>query len=137
MRRQRKAKARSYAKLEKAFFQFHRDGNFCSRLAYSVVTGLSAGKAIAICKAKVATWAGKGHGLTLPELTAYYERQPTFDYGGQQFRTVARELAAKGGKHIIITMTKTEGHAIAIRAGQVVDFTDEGSRKRVCAVFTF
>ena len=56
MRKTRQTKARSYAKLVKAF-EFNKDHNYCTRLAFCVMTGLSAGKSIAYCKRMVHTWA--------------------------------------------------------------------------------
>ena len=132
----RKAKARSYAKLVKAF-EFNGDGNFCTRLSYCVHTGLSAGKSIAYCKRMVPTWEGKGHGLSLAEMETLYGTEPDHSWDGKQFRTVARELAESGGTFTIVTHSKRKGgHAVAIRGGDIVDFTEQDDRTPVIGVFT-
>ena len=132
----RKPKARSYKKLVKAF-EFNGDGNFCTRLAWCVMTGLSAGKSIAYCKRMVPTWEGKGHGLNLEEMEAFFGSEADHSWDRKQFRTVARELAAEGGSYTIVTASKRAGgHAVAIRNGQIVDFTEQDDRTPVIGVFT-
>ena len=132
----RKPKARSYKKLVKAF-EFNGDGNFCTRLAWCVMTGLSAGKSIAYCKRMVPTWEGKGHGLNLEEMEAFFGAEADHSWDRKQFRTVARELAAEGGSYTIVTASKRAGgHAVAIRNGQIVDFTEQDDRTPVIGVFT-
>ena len=135
MRKVRQPKARSYAKLVKAF-EFNKDNNYCTRLAFCVMTGLSAGKSIAYCKRMVPTWEGKGHGLTLTEMEKFFGADASEEYNGRQFRTVARELAERGGKYVIVTASKRKGgHAVAIRDGQIVDFTEQDDRTPVIGVF--
>lgn len=132
----RKPKARSYAKLKKAF-EFNGDDNFCTRLAFCVMTGLSAGKAIAYCKRMVPEWEGKGHGLNIEEMEKFFGAIAEHDWDGRQFRTVARELSEKGGTYTIVTASKRKGgHAVAIRDGQIVDFTEQDDRTPVIGVFT-
>lgn len=132
---QRKPKARSYAKLKKAF-EFNKDDGYCTRLAFCVMTGLSAGKAIAYCKRMVPTWEGKGHGLSLSEMEQYFGTEANHDYDRRQFRTVARELAEQGGRYVIVTASNRKGgHAVAIRDGQIVDFTEQDDRTPVIGVF--
>lgn len=132
----RKPKARSYKKLVKAF-EFNGDGNFCTRLAWCVMTGLSAGKSIAYCKRMVPTWEGKGHGLNLEEMETFFGAEADHSWDRKQFRTVARELAAEGGTYTIVTASKRAGgHAVAIRNGQIVDFTEQDDRTPVIGVFT-
>ncbi len=132
----RKPKVRSYKKLVKAF-DFNGDGNFCTRLAWCVHTGLSAGKAIAYCKRMVPTWEGKGHGLTLEQCEKFFGTEADHSWDRKQFRTVARELAAEGGTYTIVTASKRAGgHAVAIRNGQIVDFTEQDDRTPVIGVFT-
>ena len=136
MRKQRQPKARSYAKLVKAF-EFNKDNNFCARLAYCVHTGLSAGKVIAYTKRMVPDWEGKGHGLTLGQMEQLYGTEAAHDWTGKQFRTVARELAANGGTFTVCTASKRKGgHAVAIRDGQIIDFTKQDDRTPVIGVFT-
>ena len=115
----RKPKARSYKKLVKAF-EFNGDNNYCTRLAFCVHTGLSAGKSIAYCKRMVPTWEGKGRGLNIEEMALFFGSEPDHRWDGKQFRTVAREL----------------GHAVAIRNGDIVDFTEQDDRTPVIGVFT-
>ncbi len=132
----RKPKARSYAKLVKAF-EFNGDGNFCARLSYCVHTGLSAGKSISYCKRMVPTWEGKGHGLNLNEMEKLYGTKADHSWDRKQFRTVAKELAESGGTFTICTASKRNGgHAVAIRAGQIIDFTEQDDRTPVIGVFT-
>lgn len=132
----RKLKARSYEKLRKAF-EFNGDGNFCTRLAFCVMTGLSAGKSIAYCMRMVEDWEGKGHGLTLEQCERFFGAEADHSWDRKQFRTVAKELAAAGGTYTIITASKRAGgHAVAIRNGQIIDFTDQDDRTPVIGVFT-
>ena len=132
----RKPKARSYKKLVKAF-EFNGDNNYCTRLAFCVHTGLSAGKSIAYCKRMVPTWEGKGRGLNIEEMALFFGSEPDHRWDGKQFRTVARELAANGGTFTIVTHSKRAGgHAVAIRDGDIVDFTEQDDRTPVIGVFT-
>jgi hypothetical protein len=131
----RKPKVRSYDKLVKAF-EFNNDNNYCTRLAFCVMTGLSAGKSIAYCKRMVSTWEGKGQGLSLEEMEQFFGQPANHDYDWKQFRTVAKELAAQGGKYVVVTASKRKGgHAVAIRDGQIVDFTEQSDRTPVIGVF--
>ena len=135
MAKTRQPRQRSYKKLVKAF-EFNGDNNYCTRLAFCVMTGLSAGKSIAYCKRMVPTWEGKGHGLTIKQMAEFFGRAPVNDFDGRQFRTVARELAERGGKYVIVTASKRKGgHAVAIRDGQIVDFTEQDDRTPVIGVF--
>ena len=135
MAKTRQPRKRSYAKLRKAF-EFNGDDKYCARLSWCVMTGLSAGKAIAYCKRMVPTWEGKGHGLTLSEMEKLFGSPASEEYNGKQFRTVARELAEQGGKYVIVTASKRKGgHAVAIRDGQIVDFTKQDDRTPVIGVF--
>lgn len=132
----RKAKARSYDKLKKAF-EYNGDHNYCTRLAFCVMTGLSAGKSIAYCKRMVSDWEGKGQGLSLDQMEAFFGTAADESWNGKQFRTVARELSERGGKYVIVTASKRKGgHAVAIRDGQIVDFTEQDDRTPVIGVFT-
>ncbi len=131
----RKPKARSYDKLKKAF-EFNGDNNYCTRLAFCVMTGLSAGKSIAYCKRMVPEWEGKGQGLSLEQMEQFFGSPASHEYDRKQFRTVARELAAQGGKYVIVTASKRAGgHAVAIRDGDIVDFTEQDDRTPVIGVF--
>lgn len=136
MAKTRQPRKRSYAKLKKAF-EFNKDDNFCTRLAFCVHTGLSAGKSIAYCKRMVSDWQGKGYGLNLPQMEKFFGTDACHDWDGKQFRTVAKELAESGGTFTIVTMSKRKGgHAVAIRDGQIVDFTEQDDRTPVVGVFT-
>ena len=136
MAKTRQPRKRSYAKLVKAF-EFNKDNNYCTRLAFCVMTGLSAGKSIAYCKRMVPTWEGKGHGLNLPEMETFFGAQADHSWDGKQFRTVAKELAEQGGTYTIVTHSKRKGgHAVAIRNGDIVDFTEQDDRTPVIGVFT-
>ena len=136
MAKTRQPRKRSYNKLVKAF-EFNGDDNFCTRLAWCVHTGLSAGKSIAYCKRMVPTWEGKGHGLSLVQMEEFFGSNADESWNGKQFRTVARELAAQGGTYTIVTASKRKGgHAVAIRDGQIVDFTEQDDRTPVIGVFT-
>ena len=136
MAKTRQPRQRSYKKLVKAF-EFNKDNNFCTRLAYCVHTGLSAGKVISYTKRVVDDWEGKGHGLTLVQMEKLFGTEAVHDWDGKQFRTVAKELAAQGGTFTIVTASKRKGgHAVAIRDGQIVDFTEQDDRTPVIGVFT-
>ena len=136
MAKTRQPRQRSYKKLVKAF-EFNKDNNFCTRLAFCVMTGLSAGKSISYCKRMVPTWEGKGHGLNLTEMEQFFGAEADHSWDRKQFRTVAKELAESGGTYTIVTASKRKGgHAVAIRNGQIVDFTEQDDRTPVIGVFT-
>ena len=136
MAKTRQPRKRPYKKLVKAF-EFNGDNNFCTRLAWCVHTGLSAGKSIAYCKRMVPTWEGKGHGLSLVQMEAFFGADADHSWDGKQFRTVAKELAENGGTFTIVTHSKRKGgHAVAIRDGEIVDFTEQDDRTPVIGVFT-
>lgn len=136
MAKTRQPRQRSYKKLVKAF-EFNKDNNFCTRLAFCVMTGLSAGKAISYCKRTVPTWAGKGHGLCLDEMEKFFGTEADHSWDRKQFRTVAKELSEQGGTYTIVTASKRKGgHAVAVRNGQIVDFTEQDDRTPVIGVFT-
>ena len=136
MAKTRQPRQRSYAKLKKAF-EYNKDNNYCTRLAWCVHTGMSAGKSIAYCKRMVPTWEGKGHGLSLVEMEQFFGAEADHSWDRKQFRTVAKELAEQGGTFTIVTASKRKGgHAVAIRDGEIVDFTEQDDRTPVIGVFT-
>ena len=144
----RKPKKRSYNQLNRVFKEVHGDHNYCTRLAFSVITGKSAGKAIAIAKRYVDGFK-LGKGLDMSQLRDYFEAEygdefqihgggfNSSDYEGRQFTTVARELQEAGGRWVITVMNAKGGHAIAIRDGEIVDFTAADSKRKVYAVIQF
>ena len=144
----RKPKARSFNQLNRVFKDVHGDYNYCTRLAFSVITGKSAGKAIAIAKRYVDGFE-LGKGLHMGQISDYFEAEFGRDfiihgggysdspYEGRQFATVARELQAAGGRWVITVMNSRDGHAIAIRNGEIVDFTDPDSKRKVHSVMQF
>ena len=144
----RKPKARSFNQLNRVFKDVHGDHNYCTRLAFSVITGKSAGKAIAIAKRYVDGFE-LGKGLHMGQISDYFEAEFGRDfiihgggysdspYEGRQFATVARELQAAGGRWVITVMNSRDGHAIAIRNGEIVDFTDPDSKRKVHSVMQF
>lgn len=136
MAKSRQPRKRGYEKLKKAF-EFNGDDNYCTRLSWCVMTGLSAGKAIAYCKRMVPTWEGKGKGLSLEQMEQFFGAVAEHEWDGRQFRTVARELAEQGGTYTIVTASKRKGgHAVAIRNGEIVDWTEQDDRTPVIGVFT-
>ena len=144
----RKPKKRSYSQLDRVFKEVHGDHNYCTRLAFSVITGKSAGKAIAIAKRYVDGFK-LGEGLHMSQIRDYFEAEFGDDfkihgggfnnsaYEGRQFATVARELQAAGGRWVITVANSKNGHAIAIRDGEIVDFTAADSKRKVYAVLQF
>ena len=144
----RKPKKRSYNQLDRVFKEVHGDYNYCTRLAFSVITGKSAGKAIAIAKRYVDGFK-LGEGLHMSQIRDYFEAEfgdgfkihgggfNSSPYEGRQFSTVARELQAAGGRWVITVMNSKSGHAIAIRDGEIVDFTAADSKRKVYAVIQF
>ena len=144
----RKPKARSFNQLNRVFKDVHGDHNYCTRLAFSVITGKSAGKAIAIAKRYVDGFE-LGKGLHMGQIRDYFEAEfgddfiihgggfNTSAYEGRQFATVARELQAAGGRWVITVANSKDGHAIAIRNGEIVDFTSADSKRKVFSVMQF
>ena len=148
----RSPRKRSYEQLARVFKDVHGDHNFCTRLAFSVITGKSAGKAIAIAKRHVQGYEER-NGLSINQMREYFETEFGDDfaiygggygsaedaskYEGRQFATVARELQAAGGRWVITIANSKSAHAIAIRDGEIVDYTNADSKRKVYAVFQF
>ena len=148
----RTPRKRTYEQLARVFKDVHGDHNFCTRLAFSVITGKSAGKAIAIAKRHVDGYKERD-GLNISQMRDYFETEFGDDfriygggygsdveasrYEGRQFATVARELQAAGGRWVITIANSQSAHAVAIRDGEIVDYTDADSKRRVYAVFQF
>ena len=148
----RSPRKRTYEQLARVFKDVHGDHNFCTRLAFSVITGKSAGKAIAIAKRHVDGYKERD-GLNIRQMRDYFETEFGDDfriygggygsdveasrYEGRQFATVARELQAAGGRWVITIANSKSAHAIAIRDGEIVDYTNADSKRRVYAVFQF
>ena len=144
----RKPKKRSYNQLNRVFRDVHGDYNYCTRLAFSVITGKSAGNAIAIANRYVDGFK-LGEGLHMSQIRDYFEAEFGDDfkihgggfnsspYEGRQFATVAKELQAAGGRWVITVANSKDGHAIAIRDGEIVDFTAADSKRKVFAVIQF
>jgi hypothetical protein len=148
----RSPRKRSYEQLARVFKDVHGDHNFCTRLAFSVITGKSAGKAIAIAKRYVDGYKERD-GLSISQMRDYFETEFGDDfriygggfgtdveasrYEGRQFATVARELQAAGGRWVITIANSKSAHAIAIRDGEIVDYTNADSKRKVYAVFQF
>ena len=148
----RTPRKRTYEQLARVFKDVHNDANFCTRLAFSVITGKSAGKAIAIAKRHVDGYKER-EGLSIHQMRDYFETEFGDDfviygggyssdedasrYEGRQFATVARELQAAGGRWVITIANSKSAHAIAIRDGEIVDYTDADSKRQVYAVFQF
>ena len=148
----RSPRKRSYEQLARVFKDVHNDANYCTRLAFSVITGKSAGKAIAIAKRYVDGYKER-YGLSLSQMRDYFETEFGDDfriygggfgtaeeaskYEGRQFATVARELQAAGGRWVITIANSKSAHAIAIRDGEIVDYTNADSKRKVYAVFQF
>ena len=148
----RTPRKRTYEQLARVFKDVHGDHNFCTRLAFSVITGKSAGKAIAIAKRHVQGYRERD-GLSISQMRDYFETEFGDDfriygggyssdeeasrYEGRQFATVARELQAAGGRWVIAIANSKSAHAIAIRDGEIVDYTNADSKRRVYAVFQF
>ena len=147
-----KPRKRSYEQLARVFKDVHGDHNFCTRLAFSVITGKSAGKAIAIAKRYVDGYKERD-GLSISQMRDYFQTEFGDDfriygggfgtaedarkYEGRQFATVARELQAAGGRWVITIANSKSAHAIAIRDGEIVDYTNADSKRKVYAVFQF
>jgi hypothetical protein len=148
----RSPRKRSYEQLARVFKDVHGDHNYCTRLAFSVITGKSAGKAIAIAKRHVQGYEER-NGLSISQMRDYFETEfgdefaiygagygsdeDASKYEGRQFATVARELQAAGGRWVITIANSKSAHAIAIRDGEIVDYTNADSKRKVYAVFQF
>ena len=148
----RAPRKRTYEQLARVFKDVHNDSNFCTRLAFSVITGKSAGKAIAIAKRHVQGYRER-NGLSISQMRDYFETEFGDDfriygggygteeearrYEGRQFKTVARELQLAGGRWVITVANSKSAHAVAIRDGEIVDFTNADSKRKVYAVFQF
>ena len=138
----RKARNRSYKQIVKGLAFNGHETNYCTTAATCAVSGLSAGKVVALAKRHVDGFE-LNKGLNIDRFRDLLESVYGDDfyirggeYGesrfeGKQFRTVAKELAEKGGRWIIVTMSAKSGHATAIRDGQIIDWMDEDKRHKV------
>ena len=148
----RAPRKRSYEQLARVFSDVHNDANYCTRLAFSVITGKSAGKAIAIAKRHVDGYKER-NGLSISQMRDYFETEFGDDfaiygagygseedarrYEGRQFAAVARELQQAGGRWVITVANSKSAHAVARRDGEIVDYTNADSKRKVYAVFQF
>lgn len=138
----RKAKNRSYDQIVKGLEYNGHANNYCTTAAACAVSGLSAGKVVALAKRHVDGFE-LNKGLNINRFRALLEaiygehfriRGGSFGesaYEGRQFRTVAKELAASGGRWIICTLNSKSGHAVAIRDGEIVDWMESDCRNKV------
>ena len=143
----RKPKDRNYQQITKALAFNGHNSNYCVTAATCAVSGLSAGKIVALAKRHVDGFE-LGKGMTISQARDLLEsiyaddftltggEYPECEFAGKQFRTVVKELCAKGGRHIIITMNSKNGHASAIRDGKLVDHYDAEQRQKVKYVIT-
>ena len=138
----RKAKNRSYKQIVKGLAYSGHETNYCTTASTCAVSGLSAGKVVALAKRHVDGFElNKGLGIDrfrdlLESVYGEDFRILGGEFGetvhaGRQFRTVAKELADQGGRWIIVTMSSKSGHATAIRDGEIVDWMDETRRHKV------
>ena len=138
----RKARNRSYKQIVKGLEFNGHTTNYCTTASACAVSGLSAGKVVALAKRHVDGFE-LNKGLNIDRFRDLLEsvygdgfRILGGEFGetrfeGKQFRTVAKELAEKGGRWIIVTMSSKSGHATAIRDGQIIDWMDESKRHKV------
>jgi len=143
----RKPKDRNYQQITKALAFNGHDSNYCVTAAACAVSGLSAGKIVALAKRHVDGFT-LGKGMTIDQARSLLEaiygdafviRGGEFNvtnYDGKQFRSVVKELCEAGGRHIIVTMNSKQGHASAIRDGKLVDHYDAEQRQKVKYVIT-
>lgn len=143
----RKPKDRNYDQIAKALAFNGHSTNYCVTAAACAVSGLSAGKVVALAKRHVADFT-LGRGMNINQTRDLLEciygddfviRGGSFNstnYEGKQFRSVVKELCEAGGRHIIITMNSKAGHASAIRDGKLVDHYDPDQRQKVKYVIT-
>ena len=143
----RKPKDRNYQQITKALEFNGHASNYCVTAATCAVSGLSAGKVVALAKRYVDGFTlGKGMNIDQARnlLESIYGEDAVIqggefansEYSGKQFRTVVKDLCAAGGRHIIITMNSKQGHASAIRDGKLVDHYDAEQRQKVRYVIT-
>ena len=138
----RKPKNRPYKAIVKGLEFNGHTTNYCTTASTCAVSGLSAGAVVSLAKRHVDGFE-LNKGLSIDRfrdlLEAVYgdsfrilggEFGET-SYAGRQFRTVAKELAAAGGRWIIVTMNSKSGQATAIRDGKIIDWMDEDKRHKV------
>jgi hypothetical protein len=138
----RKPKDRSFDQIVKGLKFNGHETNYCTTASTCAVSGLSAGKVVALAKRHVDDFE-LNKGLDIDRFRSLLESVygdnfrieggefGETSYAGRQFRTVAKELAEKGGRWIIVTMSAKSGHATAIRDGKIIDWMDETKRNRV------
>jgi len=143
----RKPKDRNYQQITKALEFNGHSTNYCVTAAACAVSGLSAGKIVALAKRHVDGFT-LGKGMTIDQARALLESVygdefliqggefNASEYSGKQFRSVVKDLCAAGGRHIIITMNSKSGHASAVRDGKLVDHYDAEQRQKVKYVIT-
>lgn len=108
--------------------------NFCVPLAISAITGISAGKSISVCSDVRTTDEGvelDAIPWLLDPVGCEYELRVSYKEG-RQFRSVLKELD-DSKVYLLCIGNKRTGHAVTVRRGKIVDFTEPTSRQKVLA----
>jgi hypothetical protein len=128
----RKSKKRSFDQLDRVFREVYNDNNFCGPLNTCVLTGQSVGKV-----RKVYQKLGRLErtGSTVEMIVASIEHfgynvEVDWDANGKQFRSVATTI----DNGFIICSNSKVAHVSAIRNGEIVDYREADSRKRVLCI---
>lgn len=128
----RKDKKRSFKQLERVFREVYNDSNFCGPLNTCVLTGKSPGKVLKVYK----KLGRLDHvGSTVPMIVKSIEHfgynvEVDWSVSGRQFRSVVNTI----DNGFIICSNSQSGHVSAIRNGEIVDFREADSRKRVLCI---
>lgn len=133
----RKPKKRTYEQLRKVFEGYHADNGYCAPLAFAVHTGWSAGKALAVFD-RLGRERQKGSAMEhviQAYQTAGYKLTDSPLHTGRQYKTVMPELRDSKRDWLLIIGNSKVSHAVAIRSGDVVDWTKDDCRKKVLLAY--
>lgn len=130
----RKPRKRSYEQLNKTFGEYYRDDNYCVPLALSALSGLSAGKVASLCKSVGRSF---GRGMKSTGVISAFEAAGmvlTPKSSALRFCTTLSELSPEKS-YLLIIRSGNNAHAVAVRKGEIVDFTKPTSKAAVLEMY--
>lgn len=127
----------SYNELAKIGRRYYGDTNFCSVLAVSVVADISYGKAFHAYRREGRRTRCGTHQLMQHAVLKQFKLKSTLDgdktrlYSGKTLNNVLMACCRWSGRYLVYV----RGHVLAVRDGVCEDWTAEGSRRKVIAVY--
>ena len=127
----------SYTELAKIGRRYYGDSNFCSVLAVAVVADISYGKAFHAYKREGRRTRTGTHKITQHSVLKQFKLKSERDYdktaiySGKTLNNVLTACKRWTGRYLVYV----RGHVLAVRDGICEDWTAEGSRRRVIAIY--